>query len=284
MSTLVQKCTYCGKTVLRTSRRMNENEKHGWRVFCSNKCLGLFRSNKKKFVCANPNCNKEFSRTPSDSLKSKCYYCSLRCAALVNNKKYPRDHGGIVKICAYCGMKFKSRKKYCSVKCQNLDQIIPAPRLLGLIKDFVVKNKRIPYKCEIPHYHAFRSRFGTWNKAIEIAGFEPNLVRFSKKYVANDGDRCDSMAEKIIDDYLYAKKIKHIRNFPYPGNRKFTVDFKIGDYWIELFGLSGHLKRYDELMSQKLKLISKYKLKLIKLYLSDIFPKNKLFRKLIAIE
>ncbi len=284
MSTFKQKCSHCGKIVFRDSGRMNESKKRGWKVFCSNRCLGLSRLKRKEFRCANPNCNIKFFRNPSDSLKSKYYYCSLRCAALVNNKRYPRDHGGIVKICAYCGIDFKSREKYCSRKCKNLSEIIPSEELIDLIKKFVQKNKRIPYKRELGHYSAFRARFGTWNKAMETAGFEPKCVRFSKKYIANDGDKCDSFAEKIIDDYLFARKIKHVRNFPYPGDRKFTVDFKIGDFWVEFFGLCGHLKRYDELMSQKLELVGKYKLKLVRLYLSDLLPKNKLSEKLVFVK
>lgn len=232
-------------------------------------------------ICENPNCRKVYIGRRDKRCKHN--YCSCSCSVTVNNKLHPR-HLGVIKFCKYCKNEFKSRKKYCSAKCQNLDKIIPAPELLSLIKDFVNKNGRIPYKYEIPHYHAFRSRFGTWNKAMETAGFEPNCVRFSKKYIANDGDKCDSFAEKIIDDYLFARKIKHVRNFPYPGDRKFTVDFKIGDCWVEFFGLCGHLKRYDELMSQKLELIGKYRLKLIKLYLSDLLPKNKLSEKLDFVE
>lgn len=86
--------------------------------------------------------------------------------------------------------------------------------------------------------------------------------------------------KKIIDDYLFARKTKHVRNFSYPGNKKFTVDFKIGETWIEFFGLSGQLKRYDELVLQKLEIAKKYKLKLVKLYLRDLFPVSKLSKKI----
>lgn len=284
MPTFKQKCSYCEKIVLRDFRRTNESKKRGWRVFCSKKCLGLSRLKRKEYVCANPDCNKKFIRNPSDSLKSKYYYCSLRCAALVNNKKYPRDHGGIIKICAYCGKDFKSREKYCSQICKNLGESISAKDLVSEIIDFVKKNRRIPFKQEFIHSHAARLRFGTWNKAIEVAGFKPNPVMFSKKHIANDGDKCDSLAEKIIDDYLFARGISHIRNFPYPGGKRFTVDFKIGDCWVEFFGLSGQLKRYDELTIQKLEIANRFKLKLIKLYLSDLFPIDKLFDKLAILK
>lgn len=156
-----------------------------------------------------------------------------------------------------------------------MGSVIPESELLDKIKKFVKKNGRIPYKWEIGHYSAMRGRFGTWNKAIEAAGFKPNPVMFAKKYIAKDGDKCDSLAEKIIDDYLSKRNIKHTRNFPYPGSEGFTVDFKVGDFWIEFFGLSGGLKRYDELKERKLKLAKKYKLKIVEIYPKDVFSLSK---------
>lgn len=223
-------------------------------------------------VCENPLCRKVFKRRVYKI--SKHNYCSHSCAVAVNNKTHPRNPGKI-KICSYCGKEFKSREKYCSKKCKDLAAIVPGSGLLDKIKKFVDKNGRIPYKWEIGHYSAIRGRFGTWNNAIKAAGFQPNPVMFAKKYIANDGDKCDSLAEKIIDDWFYARKIKHRRNFPYPGNEGFTVDFKVGDHWIEFFGLSGELKRYDELKERKLRLARKNKLNLIAIYPKDIFPSNK---------
>lgn len=273
MDSIVPNCSYCEKPVVRAPGRVNESKKRGWRVFCSNKCIGLSLRKSAEYVCAREGCGKHFIRTPSKLNKSGKLYCSCRCSVIVNNKTHPRNPG-IVKICAFCGNSFKSRDKYCSKKCKDLGSVIPENILLDQIKNFVNKNERIPYKYEIPHYHAFRGRFGTWNKAIEAAGFKPNPVMFAKKYIAKDGDKCDSLAEKIIDDFLSRRNIKHTRNFSYPGNQGFTVDFKVGENWIEFFGLSGELKRYDELKDRKLKLARRYNLKIIEIYPKDIFPLN----------
>ncbi len=223
-------------------------------------------------ICQNPECHKVYKGRIDKRCKHN--YCSHSCAVTVNNKLHPRNPG-VIKICAYCRKNFKSREKYCSIKCKNLGSAVPESVLLGDIEKFVKEKGRIPYKFELGNYGAARGRFGTWNKAIEAAGFMPNPVMFAKKYIAKDGDKCDSLAEKIIDDYLSRRNIKHIRNFPYPGNEGFTVDFKIGDLWIEFFGLSGELKRYDELKERKLEIAKKNKLNLIEIYPKDLFPINK---------
>jgi len=149
--------------------------------------------------------------------------------------------------------------------------------LLDMIKSFYIKNGRVPTKREFnTHWQSFRRVFGSWNKAIKFAGLEPNPVMFAKKFIANDGHKCDSLSEKIIDDWLYARNMKHEINFPYPGSDGFTVDYKIGKYWIEFFGLSGQHEKYDVLKFRKINLAKKYKLKIIEIYPGDLFPKNRL--------
>jgi len=193
----------------------------------------------------------------------------------VSNTKHPRNPG-VVKKCAFCGKDFKSKEKYCSRPCKDKGSTIPANELILKIRTFVQKHGRIPLKREMLNYHAFRSRFGSWNTAIKTAGFTPNPVMFAKKYTANDGHKCDSLSEKIIDDWFYARNIDHKRSCPYPNDRGLTVDFKVGDYWVEFFGLSGEHKRYDELKSEKIELVKKYKLKFISVYPEDLFPTSKL--------
>lgn len=155
--------------------------------------------------------------------------------------------------------------------------------LIGLLKNFYAQNKRIPTKRDFMSiYGSFFRNFGTWNKAIQEAGFSPNPVLFAKKYIANDGHKCDSLAEKIIDDWLTVRKILHERNIPYLDTR-FTADFRVGNTLVEFFGLHNQLKRYDVLMKKKLRLIQKYKLKFIPLYPEDIFPTLRLQEKLQAV-
>lgn len=131
-------------------------------------------------------------------------------------------------------------------------------------------------KKEVGCSSAARRRFLSWNNAIRAAGFEPNPVRFARKYIVLDGHKCDSLAEMIIDDWLYKREVKHSRSVFYPSKRRLSADFVIGDYWIEFFGLYGAHKRYDELREEKLKIAKSKNLKLIGIYPRDLFPKNNL--------
>lgn len=149
-------------------------------------------------------------------------------------------------------------------------------KVISKIIYFYKKNKRIPVRKEMCGlYPTARKLFGTWNKAILAAGFKPNPVMFAKKYLTNDGHKCDSLAEKIIDDWLYLNKIKHQRNIPYP-NSSYSADFLIKETFVEFFGLSGEVKQYDKNKKIKEKLAKKYKIQLIKIYPKDLFPVNRL--------
>lgn len=157
--------------------------------------------------------------------------------------------------------------------------------MIDKTKEFVLNNNRLPSKREYQKdYKKIYYCFGSWNNMIKLCGFCPNTEKFSKKHIANDGHKCDSLSEKIIDDWLYARNIPHKTKVIYPWNNGMSADFKVNDIWIELFGLCGQLKTYDKLMENKLRKIKEYNLNLISLYLSDIFPKSKLDKKLKILQ
>lgn len=274
--TLVKiQCAFCGKEFFRELGRANEARKFGWKHYCSLRCQSLAKNKQKTFKCGNPACDKTFKRQSHEIPASGICFCSRSCAAIVNNSKYPKRRPKI-RICPICGKQFPGRRRYCSKACSSESQKVTKKKIIDEIKAFYKNNGRIPLKREYHHYKAARLRFGTWNKAIEAVGFEPNPVMFAKKYMANDGHQCDSLAEKIIDDWLYARKIQHKTNVPYPGNGSLTTDFVVGDSWIEFFGLDGELVSYDRLKQKKIKLAKKHKLDLIEIYPEHLFPKNKL--------
>lgn len=149
--------------------------------------------------------------------------------------------------------------------------------LLERIVKFHRSHKRIPLKREFNNtYKEYKKRFGGWNNAIKLAGFKTNPILYSYKFKAEDGHLCDSFAEKIIDDWLYGKGIRHRKNFPYL-KTKMTADFLINhNIVVEFFGLAGTQKTYDETIKRKRFLCAKNGLKLIEIYPKDIIPKNRL--------
>lgn len=278
-------CDQCKRTFERRAGQVNEAEKFGWKQFCSTRCQSIYKTKKVAKKCDNPSCHKVVTASP----KAKNAYCSRNCSA---------KHGNLQRLKPFVLVKCANTKcshflrnhdsKYCSVECVNMSKKgitgYTEEKLLNMFQEFQKIHGRIPTKAELGHLNRpARNLFGSWNKAIKAAGLIPNEVIFSKKFTANDGHICDSLSEKIIDDWLSARKIHHDVHVKYPWNNGMSADFKVGEYWVEFFGLAGQLKRYDALKKDKIALIKKYKLKIVHLYLSDIFPINKLDTKLKSV-
>ena len=273
-------CSFCGKKFWREQGRVNEVKKFGWNQYCSKDCQNKSQLRGVEKECANPACHKLVYLSPHEFKKTKfgLVFCSQSCAATVNNSKSPKRQRQVkIKICSLCDKEFTGEGiLYCSPTCQHKAQVVTKKKIYKEIREFYKKHKRIPLKRESHHYCAARNRFGTWNKAIAFAGFKPNPVLFARKHTANDGHKCDSLSEKIIDDWLYTRKIQHKRAVPYPENPSLTVDFVIKNNWIEFFGLAGDLKEYDRLLKKKQILAKKHKLSLLEIYPKDLFPVNRL--------
>lgn len=261
-------CSYCNKTFLRDLRHANENKKLQQKQYCSHFCFGESRKKRIKLLCDNPPCNKIFERTNAEI--SPRNFCSPSCSAQVSNAKRSKR----IRICANekCSNHFTGKRKYCSLRCipykksKYTEEII-----ITKIQEFVKEYGRIPTKQELMTiYTPIRKLFTTWNNAIIAAGFTPNPVMFARKHLAKDGHTCDSLAERIIDDWLSRRQISHIRTVKYPGNPNLTVDFVVGEYWIEFFGLYGEHTRYDQLREEKLQLVKQHNLQFIELYPKDI--------------
>lgn len=273
MAKSLVKCLFCDKEFLKDNHHINENRKFGHRIYCSSNCSSLARINQIRLICENQSCKKEFKRQPSDI--SDHNYCSSSCAAVVNNMQF-RKRLAVIRKCHYCSKRLSSYRKYCSSECKSNALTICEKDVIVRIRNFYKKHGRIPVKRETwGIYKPARKYFGTWNNAIKTAGFKPNPILFADHQIANDGHICHSIAEKVIDDYLFEKGIAHERNTPYPEG-EYSADFKIGIKWFEYFGLAGEHKRYDELKKIKQKMAKRYKLNLIEIYPKDLYPRNRL--------
>ncbi len=283
---MIVTCEYCQNGFDRPSGRYREAIKNKWRQFCSLTCQISAKQKRLKLVCANSACGKLFSRKLSQTKLSSKLFCCKPCSAQYYGRITRSDHAHQCELTG-CNNIVTSNypgKKYCSPECLKSYQKLSSytkELVIKAISDFYQLNGRIPLKYELGTIYAPARRcFGTWNSAIEAAGYDPNPVMFAKHYLAKDGHKCDSMAEKIVDDWLYDRKVVHRVHFSYPWNNGMKCDFLVNDIWIEIFGLEGSITRYDERKKEKLKLIKQYKLKPLSLSLKDVYSSVKLNTKL----
>ncbi|HSW88974.1 MAG TPA: hypothetical protein VLG12_07460 [Candidatus Saccharimonadales bacterium] len=267
-------CSQCEIIIYRSKQRINESKKFGWLIYCSSVCKSLAKTSQKLLQCENPLCKKSFLRSLKEIKKVKHFYCSRTCAVTINNTKFPKRQA-VSRLCYFCSTAFIGKEKYCSKDCKNKGQTINKESIIEALQQFYRTNERIPVKREFSQSRAAYCRFGSWNNAIIAAGFDPNPVLFAKKHIAKDGHKCDSLAEKIIDDWLFKRTITHERSVPY-GQDHMTADFKINDIFIEFLGLKGVSKVYDRNLLRKSLFWEKHGLKVVTIYPRDLFPKNNL--------
>ena len=230
-------------------------------------------------------CGKHFLRALNDILRHN--YCSRSCAAIVNNKRYPKRHlkPGF-KICIKCNKKFRKsthNKKYCSLRCRKEAEWYTPEELLNIIKTTFEKLGRTPARREMPKGSdkACIKFFGSWNNAVLATGFTPNRSHDNRMYKranakALDGHLCDSISELLIDNWLYKNNIPHGRDAHYPEtHHKADWEISLGSQkiFVEYFGLANDSPRYDRAMKEKMGLCNKHKISLISIYPKDIYPK-----------
>ncbi|HXK40881.1 MAG TPA: hypothetical protein VJ046_02150, partial [Candidatus Paceibacterota bacterium] len=219
-------------------------------------------------------------------------YCSKSCAAIVNNQKYPKHPP---RYCAYSGCKNIVKRvgsPFCSIECGKLSKFkYTKEEIIALIKEHVVRTNRVPPKREVPEVsHRAIYLFGSWNNALTIAGLTPNRSHDNRMYKrllgkAEDGHKCDSVSEILIDNWLHKNKIKHSRNVQYP-NTNHLADWAVNNskIFIEYFGLANDSPRYDRAIKEKKLLCKSNRINLIEIYPKDLYPKNLLDRKLVELK
>jgi hypothetical protein len=128
-----------------------------------------------------------------------------------------------------------------------------------------------------PSLKRIKSLYGSWLKALVASGILEEDVRRTTRgiqCIANDGHVCNSLGEKTIDDLLNALGIDHVKEPRYPkGN--YRADFRIGDVFIEYFGLAGDLE-YDAKSILKMDICAAHNIDLLAIYPSDLSSVNSL--------
>ena len=293
-------CTYCGNSFLRRTSQVNEAKKQGWKTFCSLKCQKAYRTKRKRMRCIT--CSKPISVQNSVFIKSisKKFFCSHSCAAKHSNigRKHKRSTKNKIKqtlrrinniegllsknkSCPVCNKKFYSGiKTCCSVRCSQILRVGLLPmnkkELIEYIKQYFVVEQTAPSSKRVKHrvVKAAIKYFGSWNKCMQALKIPPNVQWIRKnKIICEDGHVAESISEKIIDNWLTRKRIKHERFKPYPEGR-FLCDFYLPDMclWLEFFGLAGQNKEYDKKILHKRMLAKKHGLVLAEVYPKDLYP------------
>jgi len=93
--------------------------------------------------------------------------------------------------------------------------------------------------------------------------------------MAEDGHECRSLAEKLIDDWLYKNGLAHVTEPFYPvdavlnPNGLMRADWQVEDFFIEYFGLVG-LEDYEEKMKVKRRICEKHGIRLVAIMQEDL--------------
>lgn len=240
-------------------------------------------------ICENEQCGKLFLRRKYAI--SKRSYCSQSCAAKVNNILHPKRTAPDI-ACASCGTVFRKgiKKVFCSVKCRHIGkQKHTAQHIREEVKNIAMTLGRSPSRRELGAmaYAAIR-QFGSWNALLREIGLSPHRSHDHRMYRrsrtrAKDGHNCDSISEAIIDNWLSQNNIQHERDARYPSTRH-RADWRVGNVFIEYFGLAQDSPRYDRTVQEKKRICRESGIALIEVYPSDLYPRLTLDSKLATLK
>lgn len=287
-------CSHCGGLFLRNLNKRNEAIREGWNQYCGRECRIASKTTSEFVPCAE--CGETVKVQPK--LKNRYpdsnRFCSQHCGAVFNNRNRPprsaesrekvsqtllSKSGNSRKPCPQCGT--PTLRKFCGRACyvSSMTTYETPESVLAYIRQQTVLLGSSPSsKMDSSANHAAIRHFGSWNKAVEAAGGVPNtqwMIR--KRITCNDGHIAESLAERVLDDWLFSQGIEHSRGKPYPEGR-FTCDFYLPKYdaWVEYFGLAGEHSEYDAKIVLKTELAAKHVLRLVPVYPEDIFPEVRL--------
>lgn len=112
-------------------------------------------------------------------------------------------------------------------------------KLLELLRNAIEStnslDRDILHATGIPSRPTYVGKFGSWQNAIRLCGYDLRSFKYSTPSVADDGHDCDSVGEAIIDNWLYKRNIPHELHVKYKvdGSNCSTCDFVVGNVYIE---------------------------------------------------
>ncbi len=271
-------CANCEKKFSREIFRVLENKKFGHKLYCSKKCQYQAHITRVVLVCNNLECRKVFEKQRNDVTEFN--YCSRSCAAIVNNIKFPKWRPAAARFCKTCNSLITEEKiLYCSKSCKSAGlRAHSSEELLYLIKKLSRKLNRVPTRRDAGELSFQCMRvFGSWNDTLKRLGMQPYRSHENRMYrrtrtIAQDGHRCDSVSEALIDNWMTENNIVHEKDLHYPTiNHK--ADWRLqSNVFVEYFGLANDSPRYDRSILEKRKICKRLGITLVELYPNDLYP------------
>lgn len=123
-----------------------------------------------------------------------------------------------------------------------------------------------------------KKKFSSWFKALALTEALPAGVMATArgiKCLSLDGHTCHSLDEQRIDNWLYERKLHHIREPMYPTHPDYNpsgrrrADWDVQGTFIEYFGLIGDPK-YDAKVDEKIALACEVGIPFIAVYPKDL--------------
>jgi hypothetical protein len=161
--------------------------------------------------------------------------------------------------------------------------------LLNMLKDLFLELGRPPHSSELPKYGlptdvTYRNRFGSYTEALLKCGVT-DVIHSTGSYrgikcLAEDGTVCLSFAELLITNFLIENGIAYEKEPHYP-NSKYRADWKVGDVFIEYFGLKGK-SRYDDKIIKKRAICNDYGISLLEIYPKNLNDLNSIFQSIMT--
>lgn len=130
---------------------------------------------------------------------------------------------------------------------------------------------------DMPSEITYRRYFGSFTKACIACGLVPNAKTFGKNIgcLSENGDKCDSNAERIITNYMISNSIKYNKEVRYSeyieDSRCFTktTDWVVDGIFIEYFGMMS-IEAYAEKTKLKISILEENNIPYIDLYPKDL--------------
>jgi hypothetical protein len=145
----------------------------------------------------------------------------------------------------------------------------------GFIKQAELEENVMKFAMDSGIFTTYKKEYGSWLNALIQAKVVDSVRKTPRgtMCLANDGHVCRSISEKIIDDWFSKNNIQHEKEVWYPKvdgiKKSFRADWKVGEYYIEFFGLIGQ-EDYDNKTKDKIAYCKERGIKLILIYQKDV--------------